>query len=203
MQLKNTPRRKNLCLCINTLSKCVLELRVVLYGFNPSLIGNHKARNIEMFPLNKNYLFVIVLHFFIILSPGLCLSQAETCVVRPPAVAGKFYPASQTALRKQISGFLDDVPEKRPGGKILAAVAPHAGYTYSGAVAAHTHKFLSAVDFDTLVIIGHDTHLNEVAFTSPADFFETPLGKFPLDKDMISKMQAFHPGMYRFELVER
>ncbi len=121
------------------------------------------------------------------------LSRAEE--VRLPAVAGAFYPASANELRRDIEAYLDSVPEIKPAGKILAAVAPHAGYTYSGGVAAYTHKALSTVNIDTLVIIGHDAYGDDVAFTCPADYFQTPLGKVPVDREMMTKMHAFHRGI--------
>lgn len=115
--------------------------------------------------------------------------------IRPPAVAGAFYPGSPAKLRKSITELLDGVPQVKPAGEILAAVAPHAGYTYSGGVAAYTHKLLSTVHFDTLIIIGHDTYRNAVAFTCPVDYFQTPLGKVPVDREMMAKMHEFNSGI--------
>jgi AmmeMemoRadiSam system protein B len=122
-------------------------------------------------------------------------SQCNAEEVRLPAVAGAFYPASANELRRNIKAYLDSVPEIVPAGKIYAAVAPHAGYIYSGGVAAYTHKVLSTVDFHTLIIIGHDTHQNAVAFTCPADYFQTPLGKVPVDREMMAKMHALNGGI--------
>jgi AmmeMemoRadiSam system protein B len=122
-------------------------------------------------------------------------SQSKGEEVRLPAVAGTFYPGSPNELRRDVTTLLDSVPEIKPAGKILAAVAPHAGYIYSGGVAAYTHKVLSTVDFHTLVIIGHDTYRDAVAFTCPADYFQTPLGKVPVDRGMMAKMHAFHRGI--------
>jgi AmmeMemoRadiSam system protein B len=121
--------------------------------------------------------------------------QSNAEEVRLPAVAGAFYPGSANELRRNIKAYLESVPEIKPAGKIFAAMAPHAGYTYSGGVAAYTHKALSTVDFHTLIIIGHDTHQNAVAFTCPADYFQTPLGKVPVDREMMAKMQAFNRGI--------
>ena len=115
--------------------------------------------------------------------------------VRPPAVSGRFYPDSPSKLNSMLTKFLDGVPEIKPAGKILAAIAPHAGYVFSGGVAAYTHKLLAPVKFDTLVIIGHDTYQDAVAFTCPADYFHTPLGNVPVDQEMISKMVQFSQGI--------
>lgn len=122
-------------------------------------------------------------------------SQCIAEEVRLPAVAGAFYPGSANELRRNIKAYLDRVPEIKAAGKLFAAVAPHAGYTYSGGVAAYTHKALSTVDFHTLIIIGHDTHQNAVAFTCPADYFQTPLGKVPVDREMMAKMHALNGGI--------
>lgn len=122
-------------------------------------------------------------------------SQSKAEEVRLPAVAGAFYPGSANELRAKVKAYLDSVPEIKPAGRILAAVAPHAGYSYSGGVAAYTHKLISAVDFHTLVIIGHDSYQKAVAFTCPADYFQTPLGKVPIDREMMAKMRAFNPGI--------
>ena len=115
--------------------------------------------------------------------------------MRPAAVAGAFYPSSPTELRGTITRLLDSVPRVKPEGEILAAVAPHAGYIFSGGVAAYTHKLLSTIPFSTLIIIGHDSYRDAVAFTCPVDYFQTPLGKVPVDREMISKMHKFNRGI--------
>lgn len=115
--------------------------------------------------------------------------------VRMPAVAGAFYPRSPAELRRHVTALLDRVPEMRPAGEILALVAPHAGYRFSGGVAAYTHKALATARYDTLVIIGHDTHRDAVAFTCPVDYFQTPLGRVPVDREMMAAMEAFHRGI--------
>ncbi len=150
--------------------------------------------------INKN-VYILLIFFCIhvpiyISNPIQAFGEEERGeVVRPPAVAGTFYPGSPSQLRKTIKSFLAKTPDVKPEGKILAAVAPHAGYIYSGKVAAYTHKLLSTVEFDTIVIIGHDSFRNAVAFTCPVDYFKTPLGKIAIDKNMMEKMHAFDPGI--------
>lgn len=115
--------------------------------------------------------------------------------VRSPVVAGVFYPSSPTQLRNTVTKLLDSVPRLKPAGSIVGALAPHAGYVYSGAVAAYTHKLLSFVHFDTLIIIGHDTYADAVALTCPVDYFRTPLGKVPVDREMMEKLHESHSGI--------
>jgi len=144
----------------------------------------------------KGILFICI-HFFAF-ALYLCQTTGEEIskeIVRPPAVAGMFYPGSPNDLRREITSLLDNAPEVKPAGMILAAFAPHAGYAYSGGVAACTYKLLATVEFDTLIIIGHDTFRDAVAFMCPVDYFRTPLGKMPVDREMMAKMHAFHPGI--------
>ena len=75
---------------------------------------------------------------------------------RRPAVAGSFYPKDPNVLRKTVQTYLDEAPDVNIDGEIFAVMAPHAGYVYSAHVAAPAYKLLSRIDFDTVVIIGHD-----------------------------------------------
>ncbi len=112
--------------------------------------------------------------------------------VRTACFAGSFYARQKQQLRKNIDKLVEDVPETEAGGKICGAVAPHAGYRYSGSVAAHTHKMLARAEFDTIIIIGHDTFRNVAGLIAPHDYFETPLGKVPVDTNMAQRLVKFH-----------
>ncbi len=128
---------------------------------------------------------------FLYLSPN----EAAGEDIRQPAVAGSFYPGSQSELRAMITKYLDDAPDINPGGEVLAAVAPHAGYVYSGAIAARTFRQLADTDFDTIVIIGHDSYQDCVAYVSPDQYFSTPLGQIEVDREMVEKMMKFSSGI--------
>jgi MEMO1 family protein len=143
--------------------------------------------------------FVAAFIFMFIISMPYILAASDN--IRPPAIDGTFYPASPTELRAMITKFLDDVPDDKPAGEIIAAMAPHAGYVYSGAVAARTFKQLAKVDFDTIVIIGHDSYQDCVAFLSPADYFRTPLGLVEVDREMADKMLKFNKGIVSSEAI--
>ena len=149
----------------------------------------------------RTFFIVFILFVFLPLYSSRAREEIKGKDVRPPAVAGKFYSDSPTQLSRTITTLLDSVPDIKPAGKVLAALAPHAGYTYSGSVAAYTYKGLSTVKFDTLIIIGHDTYQNAVAFTCPVDYFQTPLGKVPVDREMIEKMHALNPNIKLDESV--
>jgi AmmeMemoRadiSam system protein B/AmmeMemoRadiSam system protein A len=110
----------------------------------------------------------------------------STRLTRFPAVSGTFYPGMARALVKSVEGYLREVgpprKAKRPMPKAL--IAPHAGYVYSGPVAASAYAALEGCH-DTIrrvVLLGpcHRVAVRGLA-TSGADFFETPLGDVRLD----------------------
>lgn len=101
--------------------------------------------------------------------------------VRSPAVAGKFYPGSPSALRSRVEGLLRDVsPERGPAPK--AVIAPHAGYIYSGPTAAVAFQALAGQPIERVVLLGpaHRVPVRGLALPG-ADAFATPLGEVPVD----------------------
>jgi MEMO1 family protein len=143
---------------------------------------------------NLHSLLIIISACFLLLFSLLSGAGAEDNI-REPAVAGSFYPDSEAALREMITGYLDSAPDEKPAGDIIAAMAPHAGYIYSGAVAARTFKQVADIDFDTIVIIGHDSYQGGVAYVSPDKYFSTPLGLVEVDMEMTGKMVKFNRGI--------
>jgi AmmeMemoRadiSam system protein B len=108
--------------------------------------------------------------------------------VRPAAVAGLFYPAEPEALRARIAHCLNasgPYGSDGPGRPPKMVIVPHAGYEYSGAVAAHAYARLSGRrdQVKRVVLIGpaHRAALRAMALPG-VDAFETPLGQVPLDQ---------------------
>ncbi len=103
--------------------------------------------------------------------------------VRPPAVAGRFYPSDPVILRKLISVLLTSVPPAT-GPAPKAIIAPHAGYLYSGPIAATAYaQLIPARDqIKRIVLLGpsHFVALHGLA-TPSAAAFATPLGIVPVD----------------------
>lgn len=103
---------------------------------------------------------------------------------RPPAVAGMFYPAVKSALADTVTGYLADTDSE--GLVPKAIIAPHAGYIYSGPIAASAYKrLLPAKHKITRVVLIGPSH--RVAFDGLAlcnhQGYSTPLGLVPLDAD--------------------
>jgi MEMO1 family protein len=98
--------------------------------------------------------------------------------VRPPAVAGSFYPADPVELRETVSRLL---AAARPGGRPKALIAPHAAYVYSGAVAASAFRRVLDAPVERVVLLGpsHFVSLRGLALPD-ALAMRTPLGDVPV-----------------------
>jgi AmmeMemoRadiSam system protein B len=120
--------------------------------------------------------------------------------IRPTAVAGMFYPADHDELHRMVSGFLSEAaPAQQPAPK--AIIAPHAGYIYSGPVAASAYARLAPMR-DTIrrvVLLGPSHRVGFIGIAaSSADYFHTPLGDVPLDKELLEQVTKI-PGVQQFD----
>jgi AmmeMemoRadiSam system protein B len=101
--------------------------------------------------------------------------------VRPPAVAGMFYPEEKGELARDVKKYLADAKEMKlpAGAKLRALVEPHAGYIYSGPVAAFGYKMLAAnaKGISKVLLLGPSHHVGFVgAAEAGYETWETPLG---------------------------
>ena len=131
----------------------------------------------------KMYWIAAQLVALLVTAPLQHVRAADPQKVRQAGVAGSFYPADP----KELSAMIDDLlaraaqpPIKDP---ILAVVAPHAGYQYSGPVAAYTYAALKGRKFSRVVVIA-PSHYEAFDFTSvyEGDAYATPLGTVQVDK---------------------
>jgi AmmeMemoRadiSam system protein B len=106
--------------------------------------------------------------------------------VRPSPLAGKWYPGRAETLIAMMDEFLKAVKPQPVNGKLLGLLAPHAGYRYSGPVAAHAFALIQDMAFDTVVVIGPMHHpLPGSVLSTAHSAYETPLGNVPVDRDVL------------------
>ena len=107
-------------------------------------------------------------------------------MVRRPVVAGQFYPAQASRLSEMISGMVDATAEKE---EVIGLVSPHAGYPYSGPVAA---AVISRVKFkDTFIILGpNHTGMGKTLSIMTGGSWETPLGSIDIDAELAGQILA-------------
>ena len=114
--------------------------------------------------------------------------------VRPPAVAGMFYPGDRAALDREVSEFLEQAGDAvvAPGFP-KALIVPHAGYIYSGAVAACAYDRLRPARgiVRRVVLLGpcHRVPVRGLALPG-MQAFETPLGRIPIDEEAVAALSG-------------
>ncbi len=113
-------------------------------------------------------------------------------------MAGQFYPEDKNELEKMIEGFLAKAQPPEIKGEVFGLLLPHAGYIYSGQVAAHGFKLIAGKDFDTVIIIGdsHHERFEGVSFW-PAGFWQTPLGRVSIDEELAKKIMSDSERFFR------
>ncbi len=112
--------------------------------------------------------------------------------VRPPVLAGSWYPADPERLRQRVQTYLEGAdPAKVPAGAPIIAMAPHAGYEYSGPVAGALFAALGQRQFDAVFILApnHRAPLERPALSS-AEAFATPLGQVPVATEIVADLAA-------------
>ena len=111
------------------------------------LLQTKDCRRVE---LKMKALFFLVVILAVFVPSGFAANMSD--VVRPPAVAGQFYPDSPEALKGAVQNFLRDaVP--RTAVKPIAIVVPHAGYIFSGQIAADGFKQAEGESCEVVVIL--------------------------------------------------
>lgn len=103
-------------------------------------------------------------------------AKSAPAKVREAAVAGLFYPQEKAALAQFIDQALAAAPSES-SGELKALICPHAGYRYSGEVAARAYKQLAGREFETVILLAPSHYaLFDGASVSAAEAYRTPLG---------------------------
>jgi MEMO1 family protein len=109
--------------------------------------------------------------------------------IRESVIAGSWYPGDPARLTKDIKGYLAQVPEHKIDGELVALISPHAGYQYSGQVAAYAYKLLEGRHYDIVVIVAPSHHAYfKGASVYPRGGFRTPLGIVPIAEDIADEL---------------
>jgi MEMO1 family protein len=106
--------------------------------------------------------------------------------IREPAVAGTFYPEDPGELTRAVDRLLEHCNGKlEPDRELRALISPHAGYSYSGVVAAEAYACLKGRGYSTVVLIGPDHYIGfEGVAVYPGGAFRTPLGDVAVDEEL-------------------
>ena len=119
--------------------------------------------------------------------------------IRDPAVAGMFYPGQPTRLREDVQNMLQSAPGAGDLPAPKALIVPHAGYVYSGPIAASVYQRLAPLRqaIRKVVLLGpaHTVYLDGMAIPD-VSAFATPLGRVPLDLSTLESISTL-PGVVR------
>jgi len=140
-------------------------------------------------------------------NPPATMNTPDTLVNRRPAVAGQFYPDTLSELEQSMKSMFSKVEAGTAPGEVKAIIVPHAGYVFSGEVAAAAFKQADpAKDYKTVFIIGC-SHRNSFAGASVYSIgnYITPFGEAKVDLElarklsMESKVLSFDPSYQKYE----
>jgi AmmeMemoRadiSam system protein B/AmmeMemoRadiSam system protein A len=124
--------------------------------------------------------------------------------IRKPAVSGTFYPNDSNQLQQSVDQMLSEASPPPIPGRVTALISPHAGYTYSGHVAAHAYAVIKGKPIRRVIIISpsHVEAFKGVAVYN-GDAYQTPLGTIPVDKAFCSRLAAKDPLIKRADQGHR
>ncbi|HVR83127.1 MAG TPA: AmmeMemoRadiSam system protein B [Planctomycetota bacterium] len=112
--------------------------------------------------------------------------------LRPPAVAGTFYPGLAETLRRELDGLIPAAPKE----KVLAVIVPHAGYVYSGRVAGAVYARID-VPQDVVLLCFNHRGFGPGFSIWPGGAWRTPLGDAPVNSDLARRIKnAFQDADY-------
>ncbi len=120
------------------------------------------------------------------------ITRGEDTKILKSKLAGSWYTANPDQLKKQISEYVKAAGRKKYKN-VIALIMPHAGYRYSGAVAAYGIKELIGGKYSRVIIIGsshYKAFFNQLSVPD-INAYQTPLGQIKLDTDFINKLKKF------------
>lgn len=111
--------------------------------------------------------------------------------VRPSPIAGKWYEGDPKMLARLVDEHLEEAQLPELDGEVIAVIAPHAGHTYSGAVAGYAFAALRGRKPDLVAVVAPMHHpYSEELITTAHDAYATPLGEIPVDKDVLNEFDV-------------
>jgi AmmeMemoRadiSam system protein B len=117
------------------------------------------------------------------------MKDTDSAKVRRSVIAGTWYPGSSSVLADTIDQFLREADTEPIVGELHGLISPHAGYSYSGRVAAHAYKQLMGRTYSTVAVISpvHQPYGGQYLATS-SDYYETPLGLVKVDRERLDEV---------------
>ncbi|MBW8010652.1 MAG: AmmeMemoRadiSam system protein B [Chloroflexi bacterium] len=112
--------------------------------------------------------------------------------LRPSPIAGTWYSKDPEQLAQQVDEFINQARIPKLIGDVVALIAPHAGYRFSGKTAGHSFQAVHNQEFDLVAVVSpfHGSHPKQL-LTTAHQAYTTPLGSLPVDSNSMSELQQF------------
>jgi len=119
------------------------------------------------------------------------------CESKNADFAGSWYPSNSQELSSMLNGFIAQAEKKEVNGEILGLISPHAGFVYSGPVAAYGYKLIQGKIINTAIIVGFNHRFgHEGIAVCDYDSYKTPLGEVPIDVELSNKIIMQNKKIY-------
>ncbi len=130
------------------------------------------------------------------------LTLPSSAQIKKADLAGKWYSASKEALSAELRSYLEKATPSSIDGEIISLISPHAGFVYSGPVAAYGFKAIRQQDIKTVIIVGfsHRRHYDGIALLD-GDGFKTPLGIVRIDREITEELIKADPKIYNYPIA--
>jgi AmmeMemoRadiSam system protein B/AmmeMemoRadiSam system protein A len=152
-----------------------------------------------MNPIGKTLLYIAFIFSLILSVPEGGEGVEMTDNVRKSVISGSWYPGNPSVLKSNIEDYLKNVHMDDVEGRVVGLVSPHAGYMYSGQVAAYSYKLVQGKSFDGVIVIGPShRHYFRGASIYDGTGYETPLGVVPVDSELADKIISESNGSISF-----
>ncbi len=145
--------------------------------------------------MKRSFYLLLIVNFFLLMGAPLFAQISrggkETTMkeIREPIFAGSWYPGEPEILSRDVRRYLENAKKERLEGEIVALISPHAGYIYSGQVAAYAYKLIEGKVFDSVVVVAPSHRaLFKGASLYDRGGYRTPLGVVPIDTELSQKM---------------
>jgi AmmeMemoRadiSam system protein B len=118
----------------------------------------------------------------------------ERSRTRQSIIAGSWYPGAAAELGRTLDEYLAAAPKSDLPSPPIGLIAPHAGYVYSGGVAAHSYKQVQGEAYDCVVVLSpvHRLPMGRYAITEYSSY-QTPLGDVALDEELVRELDRRLP----------
>lgn len=151
----------------------------------------------------RKALCLFSISILILLTGAYSIAEEVASKIRKPAVAGMFYPSNKNSLDKTIDNYFKEIETKHDKihQHIFGIISPHAGYDFSGKVAAYGFSQIKGKSYKTVIIIGSSHHVPFRGVSIyPSGQWETPLGRVPVDSEFAQRLMNEYKGIKSFPL---